>query len=208
MSRALAQITLEPAVLKSAKCSKHPLVDQSNCVCSTLMHLFTAPQRSRREASQSHWFLSGATKICYYVLNLRSAQIPLGKCRHCTWKWFSSIWEQQGLSPALSLFFWREGKVASYVTKHHFTAVGRVMYEDRNGQCWNSRPHTRTQTHTQTQDWWMTRVLGPELRLVAWWLIKDFKRWRGDDLQLQQLVLNGSSLCFYEKTHSGDSFSF
>lgn len=104
--------------------------------------------------------------------------VPLGKCRHCTWKWFSSIWEQQGLSPALSLFFWREGKVASYVTKHHFTAVGRVMYEDRNGQCWNSRPHTRTQTHTQTQDWWMTRVLGPELRLVAWWLIKDFKRWR------------------------------
>lgn len=51
----------------------------------------------------------------------------------------------------LALSVWGEGKVASYVTKRHFTAVSRLMYEDRNGQCWNSRPHTHTHRHTNTR---------------------------------------------------------
>lgn len=65
-----------------------------------------------------------------------------------------SIWAQHAspFSPLLSTFSLRgEGKVASYVTKRHFTAVRRLMYEDRNGQCWNSRPHTHTQIHTNTR---------------------------------------------------------
>lgn len=69
-------------------------------------------------------------------------------------------------TPFLSFSFRGEGKVASYVTKRHFSVVRRLMYEDRNGQCWTSRPHTHR--YTQTQDWWMTQVLGPELRLTAW----------------------------------------
>ncbi len=68
----------------------------------------------------------------------------------------------------LPFSFRGEGKVASYVTKCHFSAVRRLMYEDRNGQCWTSRPHTHTHRYTQTQDWWMTQVLGPESRLIAW----------------------------------------
>lgn len=53
--------------------------------------------------------------------------------------------------PFLSFSSRREGKVASYVTERHFTAVRRLMYEGRNGRCWNSRPHTHAQIHTNTR---------------------------------------------------------
>lgn len=116
---------------------KRPLEDQSNCVCSTLVYLFSVPPRYCKESSITCLNFSLKSLLC------KNEQLSCVQ----SMKQFSPIWAQRSLSSS----FRGEGKVASYVTKRHFDAVRRLMYEGWNGQCWNSRPHTHTQMHTNTR---------------------------------------------------------
>lgn len=84
--------------------------------------------------------------------------LPCGKYQFC-----HHTWAQCCLSPFLCLFLKsREIGLICHKMSLHFCQEVDV---------WEPKwPVLKQQTtHRYNQDWWMTQVLCPELRLIAWW---------------------------------------
>lgn len=179
---------------------KRPLEDQSNCVCSTLMYLFSPPPRYCKERSITCWNFSLKSLLC------KNNQLPCVQSMSVITTHGNSFHPFEHSTPFLSP---SEEKVK---WPHMSQSVTSML---SGGWCMRAEiasaetaDHTRTHRCTQTQDWWMTQVFGPELGLTAREQMNSCRgprrRPAGDDLQLQQLdVFIACSLVSYYKTHSG-----
>lgn len=128
------------------------------------------------------------TKSRYQPQWCKNAAVVPNEHHHYTWKQFSpprSSALPSSRSPVEEKVKWPH--MSQSVTS--LLSGGWCMRAEMAGA--ETADHTRTHRYTQTQDWWMTRVLGPELGLIAQEQMNGFgrsgRRLAGDDLQLQQL---------------------